>query len=55
MGLCVLIKKYQTMPGYKKKSQITVLLILIMVVGIKTNFFKKLNKNLLNNYCLIFK
>ena len=27
------------MPGYKKKSQIAVLLILIIVVGIKTNFF----------------
>ena len=28
------------MPGYKKKSQIAVLLILIIVVGIKTNFFR---------------
>jgi len=38
------------MLGYKKKSQITVLLILIIVVGIKTNFFRNLAEVSLNKY-----
>ena len=38
------------MPGYKKKSQIAVLLILIIVVGIKTNFFRNLSEVSLHKF-----
>ena len=38
------------MPGYKKKSQIAVLLILIIVVGIKTNFFGNLAEVALHKF-----
>ena len=38
------------MPGYKKKSQIAALLILIIVVGIKTNFFRNLAEVALHKF-----
>ena len=38
--MCILLNEYQSILGYKQKSQIAILLILIIVVETNTNFFR---------------
>ncbi len=50
MNLCNLLKKILINVKYKKKSQIIVLLILTIAVGIKTNFFRNLAEVALHKF-----
>ena len=48
--MCILLNEYQSILGYKQKSQIAILLILIIAVETNTNFFRNFTEVILYKF-----